>query len=328
MYASLGTPSVVGLDTASMREELSPQALRKAIDELRAAVREAPQDAQAWETLGQAEQLAGDHARSAEAFGRAVALSPGNARLLADYAEAQMMAQGGDFSGKPLELLEQALAIDPADTKSIAMMGAAQYRLGNRAKALQYMRELASSMQPGSHEAQRLAEFISSIEAEIAAGAGAGALVAPGAGSGPQARAGAGNAPAQPGKGPDAPAQPAAAPSGASAIVGSITIDDALRAQVRPGATLFVVARGTDGSRVPLAALRLGAGNWPVPFEVGDAQAMDSSRTISAAKGVIIEARVSQSGAAGRQSGDLFGVTPELRPGTRDVVVRIDQRVP
>ena len=328
VYASLGTPSVVGLDTASMREELSPQALRKAIDELRAAVRETPQDAQAWETLGQAEQLAGDHARSAEAFGRAVALSPGNARLLADYAEAQMMAQGGDFSGKPLELLEQALAIDPADTKSIAMMGAAQYRLGNRAKALQYMRELASSMQPGSHEAQRLAEFISSIEAEIAAGAGAGSPVAPGAGSGPQARAGAGNAPAQPAKGPDAPAQPAAAPSGASAIVGSITIDDALRAQARPGATLFVVARGTDGSRVPLAALRLGVGSWPVPFEIGDAQAMDASRTISAAKGVIIEARVSQSGAAGRQSGDLFGVTPALRPGTRDVVVRIDQRVP
>jgi hypothetical protein len=29
-----------------------------------------------------------------------------------------------------------------------------------------------------------------------------------------------------------------------------------------------------------------------------------------------------------RQSGDLFGVTPELRPGARDVVVRIDQRVP
>jgi len=327
VYATLGTPTVVGADTATMRQEISPQMLEKATAELRERVQKAPQDAEGWTMLAEAEMLAGNGKRAAEAYGRAVALTPGQPRLLADYAEAQMLAQGGDFSGKPVELLEQALAIDPNEDKAVALMGAAQYRIGNRARALSYMKQLAAKMQPGSHEAQRLGEVIAKIESEIAGGAPAGAPVpAPSSAARPGAAA---TAPSASMSAPPAAASPQTAPAGdASTIVGTITIDDALRAQAAPGTTMFLVARGTDGSRVPLAALRLAVGDWPLAFRIGDAQAMDPSRSISAAKGVILEARISRTGTPMRQSGDLFGVTPELRPGTRDVVVRIDQRVP
>lgn len=327
VYGSLGTPSVVGADTAAMRQEISPQMLEKAIAELRERVQKAPQDAEGWTMLAEAEMLAGNGKGAAEAYGRAVALTPGQARLLADYAEAQMLAQGGDFSGKPVELLEQALAIDPNEEKAVAMMGAAQYRIGNRARALAYMKQLAAKLQPGSHEAQRLGEVIAKIESEIAGGAPAGAPVTATAPAG--APAAVASAPSASMPAPPASASPQAPTAAdASSIAGTITIDDALRSQAAPGATLFLVARGTDGSRVPLAALRLAVGDWPLAFRIGDAQAMDPSRSISAAKGVILEARISRSGTPMRQSGDLFGVTPELRPGTRDVVVRIDQRVP
>jgi len=306
IYAMLGSPAVVGLDSAQMRAQTSPQALQQAIEELRERVRREPQDVEAWAMLAHAHRLSGDHAAAAQAFERAVALAPDNARLLADYAESAMLAQGGDFAGKPVELLERALAADPAEGKAVALMGAAQYRLGNREQALRYMRMLAQGMDPASDEGRHLAELIARIEAEVAGA--------------PAAAAQAGRDAAQ------APAQPVA--PGQAVIAGTIVIDESLRAQAGAGATLFVVARDAGGSRVPLAVQRLSVGDWPVAFALGDAQAMDPARPISRATAVSVEARVSRSGTAARQSGDLFGVSAQLAPGTRDAVVRIDQKVP
>lgn len=310
VYGALGSPTVVGMDIAQMRGEMSPQSLQQAIAELRERLRQSPQDAQAWAMLAHAHRLSGDHVAAVQAFERAVALAPDDARLLADYAESAMLAQGNDFAGKPLVLLERALAADPTEGKAIALMGAAQYRLGNRAEALRHMRTLAQGMDPASDEGRHLAELIARIESEVA---GTPAAAAP-------AQAPGGAAPAASAAQPAASTQPV--------IAGTIVIDDALREQAPAGATLFVVARGTDGSRVPLAVQRLSVGGWPVAFALGDAQAMDPSRLISQAAGVVIEARVSRSGTAGRQTGDLFGSSVELAPGTRDAVVRIDQKVP
>jgi cytochrome c-type biogenesis protein CcmH len=63
-------------------------------------------------------------------------------------------------------------------------------------------------------------------------------------------------------------------------------------------------------------------------LELGDAQAMDPSRPLSSAGDLVIEARISRSGDAMRRSGDEFGVSTTVRAGSRDVVVRIDQKVP
>jgi cytochrome c-type biogenesis protein CcmH len=225
-----------------------------------------------------------------------------------------MRAQGGSFAGKPVELLERALAVDPNDNKSVALMGAAQYRLGNREAALVYMKKLAQGMAPGSREAEHIGELIARIEAEIG--------VASGGTPGPVASA--------PGpKGPAAgEARPGAPAASSASISGMIDIDASLKAQVPAGATLFVLARGTDGSPIPIAAQRLSTERWPIAFELGDAQAMNPARLLSQAGSVTIEARISRSGAVGRQSGDPFGVSAEVKPGTRDLTVRIDRQVP
>ncbi len=313
VYADLGSPAVVGMDRAALRSEMSPQSLSQSLKELQARVRKAPDDGEAWALLGQAQSLSGDHAGAASSFERASALLPREAWLIAAQAEEVMRTQGGSFAGKPVQLLERALAIDPNDTKSVALMGAAQYRLGNREAALGYMRKLAQAMPPGSREAQHIGELIAKIESEV----GGAPAQAPGAGPrGPMAGA--------------ASAGTSAAPTATSAetVTGTIDIDPSLKAQVPVGATLFVLARGTDGSPIPIAAQRLRVESWPVAFQLGDAQAMNPARLLSQAGMVTIEARISRSGAAGRQSGDPFGVSAQVKPGTRDLALRIDRQVP
>jgi cytochrome c-type biogenesis protein CcmH len=314
-YDRLGSPTVAGMDRAALRAGMSPQQRpSQSLAELRDRVRNSPGDAEGWVLLAEAQRQGGDHAAAASSFERASALMPREAWLIAEQAEEVMRAQGGSFAGRPVELLERALAVDPNDNKSVALMGAAQYRLGNREAALVYMKKLAQGMAPGSREAEHIGELIARIEAELG--------VASGGKPGPMASA----------PGPSGPAAGGATPGPAAAsggsISGTIDIDASLKAQVPAGATLFVLARGTDGSPIPIAAQRFSADRWPIAFELSDAQAMNPARLLSQAGSVTIEARISRSGTVGRQSGDPFGMSAEVKPGTRDLAVRIDRQVP
>src|SRR5690606_26279801 len=88
-----------------------------------------------------------------------------------DYAESAALRVGGDFAGEPVELLERALAADPNEPKAVALMGAAQYRLGNLPRALTYLKQLETFLEPGSEEATQIAAIVQRIEGEVAAGA-------------------------------------------------------------------------------------------------------------------------------------------------------------
>ena len=59
-----------------------------------------------------------------------------------------------------------------------------------------------------------------------------------------------------------------------------------------------------------------------------EADAMGGTPRAWAAGPVVIEARISRSGQALRESGDLFGVSPPVKAGDRALLIRIDQVVP
>jgi cytochrome c-type biogenesis protein CcmH len=69
--------------------------------------------------------------------------------------------------------------------------------------------------------------------------------------------------------------------------------------------TLFVFARAAEGTGPPLAVLRTQPTQWPVTFQLDDSLAMLPSRRLSGFARVIVEARLSKSGQALPQSGDL-----------------------
>jgi len=132
---------------------------------------------------------------------------------------------------------------------------------------------------------------------------------------------------------PAAVAAPAAAASAAAApasgsVTGSVSVSPQVASKVDGKATVFVFARAENGPRVPLAVVRAPARELPLHFTLDDSQAMTPDLKLSSAEAVRIEARVSRSGNAMPQPGDLVGSSGVVKPGARDVNIVVDRVVP
>ncbi len=107
-----------------------------------------------------------------------------------------------------------------------------------------------------------------------------------------------------------------------------MTLAPALAAKVQAGDTVFVFARAIDGPRIPLAVLRARGQDLPLAFSLDDSLAINPELKISGASQVKIEARVSKSGNATPQSGDLIGESGAVKPGATGVNILIEKSIP
>lgn len=122
--------------------------------------------------------------------------------------------------------------------------------------------------------------------------------------------------------------RPVASSSEPCRIFGTVQIADELAAAAAPGTTLLVYANDTKAPGPPLAVLRLRVDRWPMSFILDDADAMIPGRNLSGSTNIQLEARVSPSGEALPQAGDLVGILRDVDPRTTHVVhVWIDRRI-
>jgi cytochrome c-type biogenesis protein CcmH len=128
-----------------------------------------------------------------------------------------------------------------------------------------------------------------------------------------------------------AQAEPAASvkPIGQSlAISGKVSIAPNLAGKGSATDTLFVFARETSGPPMPVAIMRATKKDLPFTFRLDDSNSMMPSRTLSSVAMVVIVARLSKSGQAMPQSGDLEGMSQPVKPGTDGVTIVIDRERP
>src|SRR5439155_451955 len=109
---------------------------------------------------------------------------------------------------------------------------------------------------------------------------------------------------------------PASAPQPAGAWTAA-----ALAARAAPTHTVFIFARADGGPPMPLAVLRKQVRDLPLEFTLDDSMAMAPSLKLSYFAEVVIGARVSRSGGAAPQSGDLQGVSKPVKVGATGVTV-------
>jgi cytochrome c-type biogenesis protein CcmH len=240
---------------------------------------------------------------SADAYEHLAKLVPNDPQILADWADALGMAQGRTLRGRPRELAMKALEADPNHQKALALAATAAMDAGEFAASLGYWQRIAVQLPPGSEDAAKLESILAEVRGRAAA---AGKPVA---------------APTAVAKAPAAAAQP-------KSVSGSVALDSALTAKVTGGETLFVFARAEGGPRMPLAILRSSAKQLPLQFALDDTMAMSPASTISSAAAVRIEARISRSGNATPQPGDLVGVSEVVKPGARGVKIVVDRVLP
>ncbi|MDQ7017433.1 MAG: c-type cytochrome biogenesis protein CcmI [Gammaproteobacteria bacterium] len=99
----------------------------------------------------------------------------------------------------------------------------------------------------------------------------------------------------------------------ADAINVSIRLSPDLASRVSPEDALFIYAKALRGPPMPLAAVRKQVKDLPLQLTLNDAMAMMPQMKLSSFKQVKIGARISKSGNAIGQAGDLFG---EVQPVT------------
>ena len=302
VYLVLGTPA--GLDPArpaAADPPFSDQQIIAMVDNLATKVRSRPDDVQGWSLLARSLSALRRFPEAAEAYAHLAQLVPGDASILADYADALGMAQGGKLAGKPYELVKEALGIDPKHRKSLALAGTAALNAGDFAGALRHWEALAAQLAPGSEDEKRVRSIIEEVH---------------------------GRALAQGKPLPPAPNVAKAAPAPERTVTGSVTVAPEFSAKVAAADTLFIFARAEGGPRVPLAVVRASAKELPRAFRLDDSMAMAPEMKLSSAAAVRIEARVSRSGNATPQPGDLVGTSAVVQPGARDVKIVIDRVVP
>ena len=124
-----------------------------AISTLEQKVQADPADATSLVMLARSYMEAERYAESARAYAELVKLVPSEAWVWADYADAAAMAQGQTLRGKPTEYINNALALDPNNMKSLALAGSAAMERGDFAVAIRHWEKLRVQLPPDSEDA-------------------------------------------------------------------------------------------------------------------------------------------------------------------------------
>lgn len=110
-----------------------------------------------------------------------------------------------------------------------------------------------------------------------------------------------------------------------ASLRGTVTLDPKLKDKVAASDTVFVLARPVTGSRMPLAIARTTVAALPYQFTLDDSMAMSPNAKLSGHDKVIVVARVSKSGKAAPEKGDVEGASAPVAPGATGLQVRISR---
>jgi len=312
LYLGLGSPQ--GLDPRKQSaapgapHQLSQEQIESMATRLAQRLESNPDDGEGWIMLARTYGTIGRFAEAAGAYAKAEAKFPQNAQLLADYADSLAMAQGQNLQGRPEALVRRALQADGNNLKALALAGTVEFEKRDFAKAVEYWRRMLPLLPPDS-------DMVDSVRASIkeAEDKQGGAPKS----STPIAQEKQGGA-----------AKSSAASAKAASVSGTVKLAPALAARAAPEDTVFVLARPAQGSRMPLAAVRVKVKDLPLAFSFDDSMAMNPSSKLSDFAEVVVAARVSKTGNVVPQGGDLEGVSKPVRPGAAGIMVEIGNVIP
>lgn len=303
VYMEIGSPGLITNPPGQPRVAAGhgasgqTQSLDELVVKLRERMEANPENAEGWFLLGRTYMRLQDYPNAVYAFEKVVERLPNETAGLLSLADAMAMRDARQVGPKAIELLKKALSLDPNSVTALWLLGNAAFDKGNTASALEYWQR-----------AHPLLADEPEMQAEL------GGMIRQAGGTPPKTAAAlppimtasVDPAPQQAEAATQAPAVEATDGATGAAIKVEVALAPHLMEKAAPTDTVFVLARAQTGPPMPLAVSRHQVSELPLQVTLTDAMAMMPAMRLSAFPKVRISAKVSKSGQAGTQPGDLL----------------------
>ena len=299
-YLLIGTPQA--LQPAPTNDHAI---LANAAEQLQQELARKPDNAEGWALLAQAYSALNQPQQALDALDHLLKLKPSDPDAMVAWVEATAETTPSHrIDDASRAKLQRALQIEPTHQRALWLLGISDFQRGDYADATKQWKTLLPLLQPGSRVATAVQQELAAAESHMGGSTRDAALAA-----------------ADP-----APTTSSTAAHAGVALTVTVKLDPKLSGKVKSGDTLFVFARAVDGPPMPLAVARLKASALPAKVTLTDAMAMTPAMTLSKFAKVNVAARISQSGNAMPQAGDLESAPVEVATNSHaPVALTIDK---
>ncbi len=241
-----------------------------------------PDDAMGWTMLGRSYKYLQQYPKAVDAFEHAYKLLGDQPEIMLLYADALAFANDDQLAGLPSELVFKALAMEPDNVTGLWLGGMAKAQTGDFVAARDLWKKLETQLPAGSDAQKEIQGLLAKVATQI-----------------PE----------------DAAVQTESKPAGpakSASIDVQVSLAPELQKSAGPTDTVFIYAQALSGPKMPLAIVRKQVSELPLTISLTDAMAMMPTMKLSNFEQVKLLARISKSGNAIQQPGDLIGVIEQV----------------
>ncbi len=295
VYFALAGNQMERLLAAQTGAAAGAEELRETIAAVKQRLAEDPQDVKSWVVLGLISTELGAFEQAAQAYRHALHIVGEDADLLVEYAYAS--ARSGSPASDYEAALERALRRDPKHQKALWLGGFFAFNHKDYVKAVELWERLLAAAEMSAEDARPVQEYLALARTRMQDG---------------------------PATAPVETADVAEALEASISV--RVSLDEALRDKALDDDSVFIFARAEQGPPMPLAVARAKVRDLPVEVTLTDSMAMMPAMRLSKFEKVIVGARISKSGEARAQAGDLQGISGPVPTRSKDrVALVIDQ---
>ena len=293
MYMWVGQPEALNPLALKTPDQVDPKDLTKMAQTLAEKLQDKPDNLQGWVMLGRTYRTLENFDAALRAYDSALKLSDDD-DLKLERIEVIAMQRQGQFEGEPWNVIREVLQRDPQHFGALLTAGSASYAEGKFADALKYWEQARKPLDANNPDLEGLESAIATVRERLGM--------------------------------PPAKATPAAT-SGLN-VTGQVNLSASLKSKASPNDVVFIYATPANGDRMPLAIFKTTVSQLPFNFTLDDSTAMAPDRKLSAAGEVMVKVRVTKSGNAMPQSGDLSGSLGPVKVGAKGLKLEIKDQIP
>ncbi|MGF1548550.1 MAG: c-type cytochrome biogenesis protein CcmI [Thiotrichales bacterium] len=313
VYLEIGTPVLINHTGSAQSAGAGHSAgdlpsLEAMIGTLEKKLADEPENVEGWYTLARSYMSLEQYDKAADAMGKVYAQVKDNAGILVQYADALTMTNDGQVDALALQVVNEALAIEPDHPEALWLAGIAADQRSEYAEAIGYWQRARTALEGNPESSAMLDQAIAQLREKL----GGSAPQAPETTASPSV--------ASP------PAAPAEGSQAGARVSVAIKVADDLLPRIDPDDTVFIFARDAAGPPMPIAARRYKISELPVEVTLDDTASMTPERKLSQFPRIVIVARISKAGNPMPQPGDLEGLSTPVAPQENaGVAITIDR---